>query len=79
MNFLSPFFLLVDTFPGFSQNSFEKRQVVACLSPRELCANPRNVSTNRKRAITLSCLQKSFVNSKAFGVKRLRTYQFKIK
>jgi hypothetical protein len=65
---------LVYKFPGFSQNSFEKRQVAACRSSKELCANPRNVSTNRKRAIALSCLQKSFVNSKAFGVKRLRNY-----
>ncbi len=38
------------------------------------CANLKNVSTSRKRAIALSCLQKSFVNAKAFGVKRLRTY-----
>jgi hypothetical protein len=30
------------------------------------------------RGIALSCLQKSFVNSKAFGVKRLRTYEFNI-
>jgi hypothetical protein len=56
---------LVETFPGFSQNSFEKRQVVACRSSKELCANPRNVSTNRKTAMALSRLQKSFVNSKA--------------
>jgi hypothetical protein len=30
------------------------------------------------RGIALSCLQKSFVNSKAFGVKQLKTYQFHI-
>jgi hypothetical protein len=30
------------------------------------------------RGIALSCLQKSFVNSKAFGVKRLKTYLFNI-
>jgi hypothetical protein len=48
--------------------------VAVCRSSKELCANPRNVSTNRKRAIAVSSLQKSFVNSKDFGVKRLRTY-----
>jgi hypothetical protein len=60
---------LVDEFPGFSQNTVEKQQVAPCRSSKEFCANPKNVSTNRKRAIALSCLQKSFVNSKAFGVK----------
>jgi hypothetical protein len=55
-------------------NSFEKKQVAACSSSKELGANPRNVSTNRKKAIAFSCLQKSFVNSKAFGGKQLRTY-----
>jgi hypothetical protein len=64
---------LVDTFPRFLQKSFEKRQVAAFHSSKEFCANLRNVSTNRKRAIALSCLQKSFVNSKAFGVRPLRT------
>jgi hypothetical protein len=65
---------LVDTFPGFKKNSFEKQQVAACRSSKELYANPRNVSTNRKTAISLTSLQKSFVNSKAFGFKGLRTY-----
>jgi hypothetical protein len=59
---------LVNTFPGFSQNSFEKRQVAACRFSKEFCANPRKTPTNRMRAIALSCLQKSFVNSKAFCV-----------
>ncbi len=72
-------FLLVNTFPGFSQNSFEKRPVAACRFSKELCANLRNTSTNRMRGIVLSCLEKSFVHSKAFVVKRLRTYYFKIK
>jgi hypothetical protein len=62
---------LVDVFFGFLQNSFEKLQVVACCFSKEFCANPKNTSTNRMREITLSCLQKSFVNSKAFGVKKL--------
>jgi hypothetical protein len=68
---------LVNTFPGFSQNSFENQQVAACRFSKEFCANPRNSSTNRMRGIALSYLQK-IVNSKAFGVKRLRTYEFNI-
>jgi hypothetical protein len=69
---------LVNKFRGFSQNSFEKRQVAALPFLKELCANPINTSINRMRGIPLSCLQKSFVNSKAFGVKQLRTYEFTI-
>ncbi len=38
----------------------------------------RKYTTNRMRGITLSCLQKSFVNSKAFGVRLLRTYLLNI-
>jgi hypothetical protein len=52
---------LVDTFPEFSGNSFEKLQISACFSSEEFSANLRNVSINRKRAIALSYLQKSFV------------------
>jgi hypothetical protein len=63
---LIPSFLLVNTFQGFSHNS--------CRFSKELCANLRNTSTNRMRGIALSCFQKSFVNSKAFDVKQLRTY-----
>jgi hypothetical protein len=51
----------------------------AALQKSYLSANPRNVSTNRKRAIALPCPKQSFVNSKAFGVKRLGTYEFKSK
>jgi hypothetical protein len=65
---------LVNAFTGFSQKSFEKRQVAAFPFSKELCTNPRNSSTNGMKGIALSCLQKSFVISKAFGVKRLRTY-----
>jgi hypothetical protein len=36
--------------------------------------NSRNTSTNRVRGIAPSCLHKSFVNSKGFGFKQLRTY-----
>jgi hypothetical protein len=53
---LISFFQLVGTFPGFSE---------------EFCANQKNVATNRKRGISLCCLQKSLANSKGFGVKRL--------
>jgi hypothetical protein len=52
---------LVGTFPGFS---------------KEFWANPRNESTNRERGIPLCCLQKRFVNSKGFVVKRLRNLLF---
>jgi hypothetical protein len=67
-------FLLINTFPGFSQNSCEKRQIASCQFSKESFANSRNTSTNRLREITLSCPQKSFVNSKAFGVNQLKTY-----
>jgi hypothetical protein len=36
------------------RNSFEKWQVAACFSSKELCAKLRNVSTNRKKATALS-------------------------
>jgi hypothetical protein len=65
----SPSYWLIH-FPDFHKTKL----VAACPFSKELCANPRNSSTNRMKGITLSCLQKSFVNSKAFGVKRLRTY-----
>jgi hypothetical protein len=53
---------------------------------KKVCENLGNVSTNNKaeskikRRIMdiLTALQKSFANSKASGVKRLRTYKFKI-
>jgi hypothetical protein len=61
-----PFFLLVGTFPGFSQSSLEKQKqpVAVCRFSKEFCANPRNVSTNRKRGTALCCPQKSFAKSK---------------
>jgi hypothetical protein len=52
---------LVNTFPEFSQNSFEKRQVATFPFTKELCANQINTSTNRIRGIALSCLQKIWV------------------
>jgi hypothetical protein len=62
------FFLLVNIFPRCSQNSFKKQQIAAGRFSKEVCANPKIVSTNKKRGIALYCLQKSFVSSKAFGV-----------
>jgi hypothetical protein len=41
-------FLPIGTFPEFSQNSFEKGQVVACSYSKEFCSNPNNESTARK-------------------------------
>ncbi len=61
----------------FSQNSFEKGQVAACLCKRNMiCANPRNLSTNRKKGISHACFEKLLVNSKAFGTERLTSYKF---
>jgi hypothetical protein len=60
------FLLLVDKFPEFSQNSFEKQQMAACRSSKEFHENFRNLSTNRKRGIALCCLQKSFFKFKSF-------------
>ncbi len=68
-----PSFLLVTTFPKFSQNIFEKRQVAACCFSKEFCANLRSSSTNRRRKSAHFCLQKSSVNSKGSGGKWLRT------
>jgi hypothetical protein len=44
---------LVDTFLGFSQNSFEERQAATCPYSKEFCENPVNVSTNRKKGIKI--------------------------
>jgi hypothetical protein len=57
-----------------ARNSFEKWEEVTCWFPEEFCANQRNISINRMRAISLCCFRKSSANSKAFGVMRLRTY-----
>jgi hypothetical protein len=50
---LIPFFLLVNSFPEFSQNSFEMQQIAAYCFSKEFFANPRNLSTNKKRGIAL--------------------------
>jgi hypothetical protein len=66
---------LATTFPGFSQNCFEKRQIAACYFSKQICANLRSLATKR-RETALFCLHQSFANSKGFGVKRLRTDYF---
>jgi hypothetical protein len=58
----NPFLPIDRHIPGFLQNSFEKCQVTACRFSKEFCENSINVSTNRKRGISLCCLQNSFVN-----------------
>jgi hypothetical protein len=64
------------TFPEFLQNFFEKRQVASSRVSKEFCINPTKVLTYRKRGIAPSCLQKSFENSKGFGVQQIRIFQF---
>jgi hypothetical protein len=60
-----------------SQNSLDKQQVaVTCRFSKAFCTNPRNISIDRMRGIALCCLQKSYENSKGFGVKQLRTSYF---
>jgi hypothetical protein len=64
----NPLLLLLDKHLGYAHNSFE---------------NPGNLTTNRKKresnskvnSACIPCLQKSFANSKAFGVKQLRIYK----
>ncbi len=71
----TPFFLLVDTFPRFPQKSFEKRPMVSgyLRFSQELHANPRKVSTNRKRGIALNAYKKTlkFIRFRCSGAKRL--------
>jgi hypothetical protein len=75
LNF-DPSFPIGGSFPKFLQNLFEKRQVALSRFSKRFCVNPRKALTNRKRGIALFCLQQSFVNSKAFGVKQIRIYKF---
>jgi hypothetical protein len=62
---------LAGTFSQFFQNLFDKRQVPSSRFLKEFCVNLKRAFSNRKRGIALFCLQKSCINSKAFGVKRL--------
>jgi hypothetical protein len=39
-------------FPDFYKNCFKKGQVATCNFSKEICANPRNLSTNRKKVIS---------------------------
>jgi hypothetical protein len=52
--FSFPFFQLIDEFPGFAHNPFEKQEVGACFFKKEFRANPRKVSSNMKRGIALA-------------------------
>jgi hypothetical protein len=60
---------LVDRHSRFLQNSFEMGPVAACHFSKEICANSRNLSTNRKMGMMLGSFGKFLGNSKAFGVK----------
>jgi hypothetical protein len=71
-SFLVSFFLKIGTFPGFSKNTAEKLQLVACRFFEEFRVNSRNVKTNRKREISLCYFQKLSVYFKVFGVKKLK-------
>jgi hypothetical protein len=62
---------LVNKLPRFSQNSFEKGQEATYRFKKEICANLRNLS-NKKKGISLGGFEKLLVNSKTFGVKRIR-------
>jgi hypothetical protein len=71
---------LVDTFLRFAQNSFEEPQAATCHFSTEFCENLGNVSTNIgrkglkfKRIVHALSVFKSFVISKAFGVKWQKT------
>jgi hypothetical protein len=55
----TPLSLLVDTFPGFEENLFEKRHVPIG-TIQEFCAHLEKISTHRKREISLTV-------SNAFG------------
>jgi hypothetical protein len=76
---------LIYTFLGFAQNSSEEWQAATCHFSKEFCKNPGNVFANRKkdtkiqnRIVHALPVFKSFVNSKAFGVKRQKTNKFNI-
>jgi hypothetical protein len=67
--------LPADTFLGFSHDSFEEWQAAICRFPKEFCENRGNVQPIGRKGLKFirdsactPCLQKSFVNSKAFGV-----------
>jgi hypothetical protein len=44
---------LVETFLGFAHNYFEEQQAATCHFSKVFCENPGNVSTNRKKGITI--------------------------
>jgi hypothetical protein len=64
LNF-DPFLPVGRELSRFSQNSFEKRQLVTCCFSKEFCANLRDVSTKRITGIAHCCPQQSSASSKA--------------
>jgi hypothetical protein len=40
-------------FPGFSKNSFEKKQAATCRFSKQFCENPENVPVDRKKGIKI--------------------------
>jgi translation elongation factor EF-1alpha len=50
----------LEHFPDFNKTLLKKWQVAASRFSKEFSVNLRKASTNRKRGIALSCLQKSF-------------------
>jgi hypothetical protein len=78
-------FLLVDTFLGFAQNSFEERQATSDTFQKSFAKiREKYQPKGRKRlkfkqnSACTPCLQKSCINSKAFGVNRRKTCTFNI-
>jgi hypothetical protein len=65
-------------FPDFCKTLLKKQQVAECRFSKEICANPRIVSTKEETGITLCCLQKSLTKWKGFGVKQPITFFFNI-
>jgi hypothetical protein len=46
-------FLLVDIFPDFALNPFEKQRAVPCRFSKEFRTNPGNASIKRKKSSTI--------------------------
>jgi hypothetical protein len=55
---------LVETFRGFLSNSFDKRQIAACPSSKELCANLKMYQSTGRGCTLLS--SKEFCKFKSF-------------
>ncbi len=70
------------SFLDLHRTLLEKIQAAICFFLTEFCENPGNVLIKgikfQKRIVNALFLQQSFLNSKEFGVKRLRTNKFNI-